>query len=157
MNSLVHLIADGLIVPVVVVGGWALWRYVPKHERLYTYKYILMAGLTSLLVGKLIGILYQPSSERPFELLGQKAGALYFDNPGFPSDHALFVTAIVLAVWAVTRRKNLSIILGLLALLICIGRVLALVHTPLDVIGGILAGLFGGLWYIGAFDKKRKM
>lgn len=154
MGSIIHLIADGLIIPVVLIGGWALWCYVPKSQRVNRYKYALMAGLTSLLVAKFIGILYQPSSERPFELLGQKAGALYFDNPGFPSDHALFVTVIVLAVWALTRRKKLSIILAVLALLICVGRVLALVHTPLDVIGGIAAGLVGGLWYIRAFDKK---
>lgn len=155
MKPIVQLIADGLIVPVVIIGGWALWRYVPKSQRLTAYTYALMAGLTSLLVAKLLSILYQPSSERPFELLGQKAGALYFDNPGFPSDHALFVTVIVLAVWALTRKKKLSLFLAGLVVLICVGRVVALVHTPTDVIGGVIAGLVGGLWYVRAFDKKR--
>jgi len=34
-----------------------------------------------------------------------------------------------------------------LALLVCLGRVLALVHTPLDVAGGLVVALIGGLWY----------
>ena len=154
MRPFIQLIADGLIIPVVIGGAWALWRYIPRNQRLNAYKYAVMAGLTSLLVAKLLSILYQPASERPFELLGQKAGALYFDNPGFPSDHALFVTVIVLAVWALTHKNKLSLVLAVLALLVCIGRVIALVHTPMDVIGGIVAGLIGGLWYIRAFDRK---
>jgi undecaprenyl-diphosphatase len=100
-----------------------------------------------------MSIVYQPAAQRPFELLGQKAGALYFDNPGFPSDHALFATVIVVAVWALTRKKKLTILLTTLVLLMCIGRVLALVHTPADVIGGVVAGLVGGLWYVRKFDK----
>jgi len=155
MQTFIRLIADGLIIPIVLAGAWALWAYVPKTEKYTKYSYALMAGLTSLLVAKLLSILYQPNTERPFELLGQKAGALYLDNPGFPSDHALFVTVIVLAVWALTRKKKLSLLLAALALLVCVGRVLALVHTPIDVAAGVAAGLIGSLWYIRAFDKKR--
>lgn len=150
---MLELIADGLIVPVALIGAYALWLYVPKGKKLQAYSYALMAGMTSLLFAKLISIVYQPNAQRPFELLHQKAGALYFDNPGFPSDHALFVTVIVLAVFALTGRKKLSLVLAALALLVCIGRVLALVHTPADVIGGIAAGLIGGLWYL-ARDKR---
>lgn len=73
---------------------------------------------------------------------------MYIDNPGFPSDHALFVTVIVLAVFVLTGRKKFALVLAILALLVCVGRVVALVHTPLDVIGGIFAGLVGGLWYV---------
>lgn len=145
---MLELIADGLIVPIALVGAYALWAYVPKGKKLQAYSYALMAGLTSLLVAKLMSIVYQPNAQRPFELLHQKAGALYFDNPGFPSDHALFVTVIVLAVFALTGRKKLSLVLAVLALLVCVGRVLALVHTPIDVIGGIVAGLIGALWYL---------
>lgn len=145
---MLELIADGLIIPIALIGVYALWFYVPKGRKLQSYSYALMAGMTSLLFAKLMSIVYQPNAQRPFELLHQKAGALYFDNPGFPSDHALFVTVIVLAVFALTGRKKLSIVLAVLAILVCVGRVLALVHTPADVIGGIIAGLVGGLWYL---------
>lgn len=152
---MIEFIADGLIVPIVLVGAWAIWFWTPS-PKLGRYKYALMAGLTSLLVAKLMSVVYHPAVERPFQLLGQKAGALYIDNPGFPSDHALFVTVIVLAVFALTGRKKLTIVLALLALLVCIGRVLALVHTPLDVVGGIFAGLVGGLWYLSMNGKGSK-
>lgn len=152
---MIQLIADGLIVPIVIAGALAIWFWTPK-PKLEAFKYAFMAGLTSLLVAKLISVVYHPAVERPFQLLGQKAGALYIDNPGFPSDHALFVTVIVLAVFALTGRKKFAIVLALLALLVCIGRVVALVHTPLDVIGGIFAGLVGGLWYLTMTDTKPK-
>jgi membrane-associated phospholipid phosphatase len=35
-----------------------------------------------------------------------------------------------------------------LTLMVCLGRVLALVHTPLDVIGGIVVASVGALWYL---------
>lgn len=152
---MIQLIADGLIVPIVIVGGLAIWFWTPK-PRLEAYKYALMAGLTSLLVAKLISLVYHPAIERPFQLLGQEAGALYIDNPGFPSDHALFVTVIVLAVYALTGRKKIAYILAALALLVGVGRVLALVHTPFDVVGGVFAGLVGGFWYLGLSEKKPK-
>lgn len=144
---MIQLIADGLIIPIALAGGLALWFWTPKPKLQY-YTYGLMAGLTSLLVAKLMSVIYHPAIERPFQLLGEQAGALYIDNPGFPSDHALFVTVIVLAVYALTGRKKFALVLAILALLVCIGRVIALVHTPLDVIGGVLAGLVGGLWYL---------
>lgn len=152
---MIQLIADGLIVPIAIVGGLAIWFWTPK-PRLEAYKYALMAGLTSLLVAKLMSLVYHPAIERPFQLLGQEAGALYIDNPGFPSDHALFVTVIVLAVYALTGRKKIAYILAALALLVGVGRVLALVHTPFDVVGGVFAGLVGGLWYLGLSEKKPK-
>lgn len=107
-----------------------------------------MAGLTSLLVAKFMATLYQPTGERPFEILGVAPGAAYLNNPGFPSDHALFATAIAYAVWFETRHKVLSWILAGLVVLVCIGRVLALVHTPLDVTGGIVAATIGAGWYL---------
>jgi len=150
---MIQLIADGLIIPIVVAGAIALILWTPR-PKIEAYKYAVLAGLTSLLVAKLLSILYQPAAERPFELLGEKAKALYLDNPGFPSDHALFVTVIVLAVFALTDRKKLSLVLAIAALAVCIGRVVALVHTPLDVIGGIAAGLIGGLWYLARPKQK---
>lgn len=114
-----------------------------------------MAGLTAFLIAKLLGTLYQPAIERPFEALGVEAGASYLNNPGFPSDHALFVMAITLAVWFETRMKKTTIVLLALTLVVCVGRVLALVHTPLDVIGGILVAMTGMVWYLNVPERKK--
>jgi undecaprenyl-diphosphatase len=153
IQTFIALIADGAVIPIILIAGYALLFKVPKEGRFQAYARILMAGLTAYLIAKLLGSVYQPATERPFEILGVAAGASYLNNPGFPSDHALFTAFLTLAVWFETRRKNLTIILVVLTLSVCVGRVLALVHTPLDVIGGILVASLGALWYLQR-DKK---
>lgn len=145
---IIKLFADGAIIPVVLIAGYALLFLVPKGHRFESYARVIMAGLTAYLVAKLLASVYQPIGERPFQILGVKPDALYLNNPGFPSDHALFTTFLTLAVWFETRRKTLTIILAILTLSICVGRVLALVHTPLDIIGGIVVASVGALWYL---------
>lgn len=145
---IVKLFADGAIIPIVLIAGYALLFLVPKGHRFEAYARILMAGLTAYLLAKLLASVYQPSGERPFQLLGVAPGASYLDNPGFPSDHALFTAFLTLAVWFETRKKGLAITLAVLTILVCIGRVLALVHTPLDVLGGLIVASVGALWYL---------
>lgn len=149
-ETIVRIIADGAVVPIVLIGAYMLLFKIPRGRRLEAYSRILLAGLTAYLIAKLAASIYQPSSERPFELLGQQAGALFLNNPGFPSDHTLFVTAITCAVWFETKNKLVSLILAGLVVVVCIGRVLALVHTPADVIFGVIFGLVGALWYFNA-------
>jgi undecaprenyl-diphosphatase len=148
LDLLLHLIADGAVILVILIGGYTLLFKIPKGGRFEAYSRILMAGLTAYLLAKFIASVYQPSLERPFEIMGVDPGALYLNNPGFPSDHALFVTAITAAVWFETRRKKTTLVLMALVVAICVGRVLALVHTPLDVVGGIVIALIGAVWYL---------
>src|SRR5690349_21680024 len=143
VQTIIKLFADGAVIPIVVLAGYALLFLVPRGHRLEAYARILMAGLTAYLVAKLLASVYQPSGERPFQVLGVAAGASYLNNPGFPSDHALFTAFLTLAVWFETRRKKLTAVLALLTLAVCVGRVLALVHTPLDVIGGVAVACVG--------------
>ena len=79
-----------------------------------------------------------------------QAGASYLNNPGFPSDHALFTAFLTFAVWYGTRWRAGTLAMAVLTVLVCVGRVLALVHTPLDVVGGIVVAAVGALWYINA-------
>src|ERR1700712_1680476 len=119
MQTLIRLIADGTLVPIVLIGIFALIMKVPSKGRYEAYCRILMAGLTTYLVAKFMATLYQPVGERPFELLGVSPGAAYLNNPGFPSDHALFAASILYAVWFETRHKVLSWILAGLVILVC--------------------------------------
>jgi membrane-associated phospholipid phosphatase len=145
---LITLFADGAVIPIVLIAGYALLFLVPKGHRFEAYARVLMSGITAYLLAKLLASVYQPSGERPFQILGVKPGASYLPNAGFPSDHALFTGFLTLAVWFETRRKGITIILALLTLSVCVGRVLALVHTPLDVVGGLVVASVGALWYL---------
>ncbi|OYW42973.1 hypothetical protein B7Z28_01125 [Candidatus Saccharibacteria bacterium 32-45-3] len=154
MDTLIKVVADGLVIPVVLLGIFALICYVPSKGRYQAYARVLMAGLTAYVVAKIAGMLYQPTGLRPFEELGVDAGASFLNNPGFPSDHALFTMAIVLAVWFTTKKKAISLVLLLLTLAVAVGRVIALVHTPLDVVGGVLIACVGIFWYILPVNQK---
>lgn len=147
--GLISVIADGLVLPIVLLAAGALLYYVPNAQKLKVYSRMLVAGVTSYMIAKFMGVAYQPSSMRPFEILGVEPGASFLDNPGFPSDHALFVWVIVFAVlYALPHKKWLCIVLCGLAFVVSAGRVMALVHAPIDVIGGFAAAAVGALWYI---------
>ncbi len=148
MDVLIRLLADGLVVPIVLIGAYVLLTKVPPKSMVESYSRIIMAGLTALLMAKLVGSFWQPDAARPFVELGVAAKAAYLDNAGFPSDHVLFATAIALAVWFETRQRKTVAILAVLIALVSIGRVVALVHTPLDVLGGVVFACLGGLWYV---------
>jgi len=152
-QTIIQLFADGAVIPIILIAGYALLFLVPKGHRFAAYSRILMAGITAYLLAKLLAAVYQPATERPFEILGVKPGALYLPNAGFPSDHALFTTFLTLAVWFETRRKGIATTMAILTIAVCVGRVLALVHTPLDVIGGVVVASVGALWYLQA-DRK---
>lgn len=150
MNTqfVIKILADGLVIPIIVIAVVALLFMVPRARRYTTYSTILLAGLSAYFVAKIFSLVYQPSELRPFEILGVDPGASYLNNPGFPSDHALFIAVLTLAVWYATRNKLVSGILLCLTLAVCLGRVLALVHTPLDVAGGLVAAAVGAVWYL---------
>ena len=147
MNFIIKIVADGSLVVISVCGLVALLKGIPAKKRFAQYPYAVMAGLTALFIGKLFSLLYQPAVARPFLEMGASPGALYINNPGFPSDHTLLAGVIVFAVYALTPYKKLSYSLGVLAVVMAVARVLALVHTPLDVVGGFVAAAIGALWY----------
>lgn len=151
-DFIVELIADFLVVPIVFVGAWAMLR-LPKTARYQRIARGVMTGLTALLLAKIASLLYQ--GERPFVELGVEPKAAYLSNPGFPSDHVLFVFTITFVVWASTKNKRLGLIFLTASCLVALGRVVALVHTPADVVGGIACALIAAfMWYGPTFLKR---
>lgn len=139
VDIIIRIMADGLVVPVVLVAAWVLLRTPRKQWWEHLSRAIVM-GLVALWSAKIMGLFYR-EGERPFMILGVHAKAAYLNNPGFPSDHVLFVFSITFVVWAITKNKAWSLTLFILSVLVAIGRVLALVHTPVDVAGGFVAAL----------------
>lgn len=148
MEFLTLLLADWLMFLLAGVAVFGILIFTPRKERWKKYLRVFFAGLTSIGLAKIASLFYQPNTQRPFELLDVEAGASYLNNPGFPSDHALFAMFLALAFWFCIRNVKASIILVILAVLISVGRVMALVHTPLDVIFGSLFAIISALlWY----------
>lgn len=155
IDLIIRAIADGLVFLAVLLGGLAFVLSI-KKDIYQSYVKGFMAGLTAYTIAKIMSLFYQ-TLERPFVTLGVEPRASFLDNPGFPSDHALFVMTITLVVWAATGRRDVGLILLGLSLLVGFGRVVALVHTPQDVIGGFAAAYLGvGIWYGFTFWKRKK-
>lgn len=155
MDMLTKLLADYLLIPLVLIAAFTLLFKAPQRGRYDMYGRVIMAGITSYWLAKVIGYLWQPEVLRPFEKLGVGPGASYLGNAGFPSDHVLFAMFLTLAVWFVVRNRLWTGIMLALTVAIAVGRVLALVHSPLDVTGGAVIALLGAAWYIG-YDKLVK-
>lgn len=146
-DAIIRFLADGTLIIIFICGvGLILWATQPRHW-LQKLPVGVMAGLTSLLVGKLMSLVYQPAVARPFLELGASPGAAYIDNPGFPSDHALLAGVVVYAVYFLTPYKKIAGALGLVAVMMGLARIEALVHTPIDVVAGFVAATIGALWY----------
>ena len=148
IDFIIRIIADGLVIPIVLLATYVLLFQLKTKHWFSSYLRILVAGLIAYILAKIIGHYFQPEIERPFQKLGIEAGAAYIDNPGFPSDHVLFCMAIFWAVWTQSRAKWAAVVILILTLLVGLGRMLALVHTPLDVLGGIVIASIGALWYL---------
>lgn len=154
LDLVIRLVADGLVAVIVAAGAFAYFVYV-KRDRWQAYLRAFMAGLSALTAAKLLSLLYQ-TAERPFVTLGVAPKAAYLDNPGFPSDHALFVMVIALVIGFATKNWRFALILIILGVAVGVGRVVALVHTPADVIGGFAAALLGVTpWYMARPGLRR--
>ncbi|MBQ3464767.1 phosphatase PAP2 family protein [Candidatus Saccharibacteria bacterium] len=85
-------------------------------------------------------------------------------EPSFPSTHVMVVATIFFLVFMVlpkyVENKTMRIILEILMLagiiLTCIGRVLANMHWPLDVFGGIVFAFFFAEVYILTIKERKK-
>jgi undecaprenyl-diphosphatase len=138
-DIIIRIMADGLVLPIVLLAAWQLLR-LPWKDWLQKLGRGIVVGLVALWIAKIMSLVYQ-EGQRPFAALGVNAKAAYLNNPGFPSDHVLLVFCITFVVWASTKNKPWSIVLLVMSILVAIGRVVALVHTPADVMGGFFAAL----------------
>jgi len=150
------IIADYLVIPIVLVGGGVL-LLVPAKDRYLVWAKAVLTGLTALLFAKVAAQFYQ--GVRPFEALGVEPGAAFLPNPGFPSDHTLLVVVVTCVAWATSKNKWLGGMLLVAAIAVGAGRVLALVHTPLDVIGGALCAIIAAICIYGRqfFTARRQI
>ncbi len=147
MNEIItEILADYLLIPIVLIGAVVLLK-VPAKNRREVWAKAIIAGLIALVFAKIASLFYQ--NQRPFEALGVDPGASYLPNSGFPSDHILLAVTIVCIVWAITKNKPLSILLLALCIAVGLGRILALVHTPVDVIGGAACAILAALCVYG--------
>ncbi|WP_448577566.1 phosphatase PAP2 family protein [Thermosphaera sp.] len=66
-------------------------------------------------------------------------------GPGFPSGHSQVSTSLWTSLTLQVKRKPLAVFSTIIVTGVSLSRVFLMVHYPLDVVGGVLAGLACGL------------
>lgn len=108
---------------------------VKKEVLFHAYLAFFVAWIFGEMVKDLI------PSARPYWVTG--APPLTFTNPtgtSFPSTHAAASFALAVTVWL--HNKNIGVFFLIGAVLIALGRVVANVHYPIDVVAGAILGSF---------------
>lgn len=131
-NTLIVFFGDYLIYFAVIPFVY-FWF---KDRRLF-FKLVFSVAL-AIFVRTLINYIFP--TPRPYEVSSIPPILRYTNKPSFPSGHTSF--AVAFAATTFLKYKKLGIAFLLLAILIGIARVIGGVHFPIDILGGILVGVF---------------
>ena len=130
MDNLTIFVAKYLLV-FVVLGIVVIWLMLPKEQRGQAAVTIVTTGILALILSRIAGSLYY--DPRPFVNHNVIPLIPHAADNGFPSDHALFTMA--LTAIAFFYNKKIAWIMLALTALVGIARVMAHVHSPIDIIG----------------------
>ena len=140
MDFLIIIIAKYLYIVIAAIT-LVLGVYQPKKKRLHFFILLALAGGIAILLTKLAGMyLYDP---RPFAFEHFTPLIPHTPDNGFPSDHTVF--SFIFALGAYRLNRNAGGWLALLGLLVGLARVHAGLHSPIDIIGGIIIAAFSFL------------
>ena len=140
MDSLIKFTAQYVIVA-VIAGVVVAWYKAPKDNRWRFTLSVAVAGVIALVLARLASKMYY--DPRPF--VTQHVQPLFYHAPnnGFPSDHSLLAMALTATVYFFN--KKLAWIMLALTAFIGVARVLAKVHSPIDIVGAWLIGIIGAV------------
>ena len=140
MNNVIIFCAKYLFV-FVVLGLIAAWLPTDKLTKKKFIVAMVLAGVIALVLSRIAGHLYY--DPRPFVTEHVKPLIPHGPDNGFPSDHAL-LTMTLTAITFFFNKKIASVML-LLTIAVGIARILAKVHSPLDISGGWAFGIIGAI------------
>jgi undecaprenyl-diphosphatase len=123
------------------LGLLVLWIVDGKIKR----EQALHALISSIIAWVVVEMLKSlTETTRPFVLDGSDPLTLTIPNGhAFPSAHTAVAFAIAVTIWLHDRAVGYVFIL--LALLVGVGRIMANVHSPIDIIGGAVVGVIVAL------------
>jgi undecaprenyl-diphosphatase len=134
-NIVVSFLASFLIW-IMLFGLLVLWGVDGKIKKEQALHAFFAFAVSWVLVDFLKNIFHTP---RPFELNGQPTLTIVALADGaFPSGHAAASFAMALTVWLHDKKIGLLFIVA--SFLVGIARILANVHYPIDILGGMIIG-----------------
>jgi len=133
MEIIVIFLANYLHLFVLLGGVLLVWQLPPQKRTAFVLTGLIALPLAFIL-GEVAGLLFP--NPRPFVELGVSPLIPHETSNGFPSTHAL--GALTIAFTAILYNRKVGLLLVGMAVLVGVGRILALVHSPLDVAGSVL-------------------
>jgi len=140
MDSIIVFCAEYLILFVIAGIGLA-WLQTTKNLKLQFIVASILASVIAFVLSRIAAKLYY--DPRPFVTQHVKPLIAHQTDNGFPSDHALLTGTLT----AITYFFNKKVALGMLVLTIIVGiaRILAKVHSPLDIAASWAIGIIGAI------------
>lgn len=141
MDRLIIFCAQYLFLFVILGLAIAWFRVTDKQTRIRFIVATILAGAIAFALSRIAGHLYY--DPRPFVTEHVKPLFGHSTDNGFPSDHALLTGTLT----AITYFYDRKVAGAMLVLTIMIGaaRVLAKVHSPLDIAAGWIFGVVGAV------------
>lgn len=125
----------------IIAGAFLFGVLSEPKKRKQLILLALIALPISYGLGEVAGLLIQ--SPRPFVVEGIAPLIPHAPTNGFPSTHALMSMTIAGIVFVYNKKAGSALVV--MALLVGFSRVLAQVHNPIDILGGIFIAIFGTL------------
>lgn len=125
----------------VVLGLVVAWFLVDREEKKRFIVSTLIACIIAYAIAKIGSHLY--FDPRPFVSEHVQPLIKHAADNGFPSDHALFTMTLTAATYFF--HKKLFSAMLIMTILVGIARILARVHSPLDIGAGWIFGIIGGI------------
>src|SRR5665213_285558 len=125
----------------VIVGIGIAWLRTTKNLKVQFIIATVIAGAVAFILSRIASKLYY--DPRPFVTEHIKPLIYHAADNGFPSDHAL-ITGTLTAITYFYNKKVASAML-VLTIVIGVARVMAKVHSPLDIGAGWIFGIIGAI------------
>lgn len=151
LDGLLRLVIGDYLIPFLATLAVAwLWFAGRGEDETGPYQHAVLKGLVALGICQLAVALINIAvgRPRPFEQLNDVTVLFYEPiNSSFPAHPVATVVALGVVLWSVARRSGGAVILS--GLLLGVGRIIAGLWFPTDVLGGIAIGFIsawlGGL------------
>lgn len=156
MDFLIEFLASYLIWGLVVLVAVLVGLEIRKTKDFRKIGFIALAVLMAFMLDQVFHLL-SIGFLRPYQILNVPALVPHPSDSPFPSDLAVVGASAALAVIFMTRYKKLGLLVLLLAILVMIGQLVALIHSPFDIFGGIFCAGVGALvWYYIYYNENLK-